>query len=171
MRRCDEACAKSGRKCGTMPRMSSEAKFISKTILLALQQRLRRGAGRATGVSTASFTTPVTLPYFLKFWWGRGDINRRSNNSWTVVFNGPKKKTFKAIGQILGSDAWFIRYFGGWVDSRTPGPRTFVNYNPETTKGRIVVRCRWQAALSVDFNGFNGERQRAITIHFPIHSC
>ena len=109
VRACEAACAKVMRKGGDLPKKNSEAKFISKTILVNVQNRLRRGAGRAIGVATASCTTPVTLPYFLKFWWGRGDVNRRTPGSWTVVFNGTKQKTFKVIGEILGCKNWYIR--------------------------------------------------------------
>ena len=187
VRACEAACAKVARKSGDLPIKNSEAKFISKTILVNVQTRLRRGAGRAIGVATASCTTPVTLPYFLKFWWGRGDVNRRRPGSWTVVFNGTKQNLQsnrrysglqKLVHQVQFACFALIcviarcRYFGGWVDAETPGPRSFVDFNPKKFghKGSIVVRCKWQTVVNVDFGGFNGERQRTITIRFPIHS-
>lgn len=178
VRRVEEACKKSKRstpqrECA-VPVMRPQSSFMSKSILINIKKALRRGAGRARGSITAGFTSPVSEQYFMRFWWGRGDINRRpkkNSQTWTVVFNGPREPTFRTIGAILNSQKWFVRFHGMWRNRESPGPCSFVDYDPSKgERGCIVVRLKWQRVLDIDFDGVHGEQQRVLHVRFPINS-
>jgi hypothetical protein len=181
VRRCEEQVIKARRSFeqsvfSSLPRRTSEDRLITNALKCAWKKRLRRGAGRGKGVLTATVKVATTLGYFRKFWFGRGTINRRPPKAragtWTVIFKGPRKQTFELIGKILNDSTWFIRYFGGWTDEHTPGPRTFVDYAPGAgeKRGSIVVRCKMDRVIEIDGDGARAQEQRILTIQFPINS-